>query len=104
MTQYPTTLGRPRRSAVLGEPDEPHQPAAVPGLLEDLPQGAVLVGLPRVELALGQRPVVAVGPMDDGDLVPGRAGDWRSRIPPAARTTSSRTLRGHKTRATARPM
>src|SRR5581483_5092239 len=43
------------------------EPAGEAGLLPDLPQGAVGVALPRVGLALGQRPVVVAGSMDDED-------------------------------------
>jgi hypothetical protein len=42
--------------------------AAQPGLLVDLAQRGVAVRLARGQLALGQRPVLVVGPVDDADL------------------------------------
>src|SRR6266849_4046016 len=44
------------------------QLASQPGLLPDLAQGAVLGALVRLDLALGQGPVVVGGAMNDGDL------------------------------------
>ena len=53
---------------VLGVPDEAEEPARHPGLLVDLPQRRLFGSLARFEFPLGERPVLVLGPVHDGDL------------------------------------
>src|SRR6476659_1708050 len=58
---------RPRLDVIADRPQVALDRAGVPGLLLDLPDGGLAVVLPGVELALGQRPVVVLRAVDDGD-------------------------------------
>jgi hypothetical protein len=61
-------LGSPLGITVAAGPDLAAQPAPEPGLLLDLAQRRLGLGLARVELALGKRPVVIGRPVDQDDL------------------------------------
>jgi hypothetical protein len=63
-------LGPSLGITVGGGPDLTAQPAAQARLLLDLAQRRLRLGLARVELALGERPVVIGRPVDQDDLDP----------------------------------
>jgi hypothetical protein len=86
------SFGSSLRITVGAGPDLAAQPAAQPRLLLDLAQRRLGLGLARVELALGERPVVIARPVDQDDLDPA-ALPRRQTIPPPARTTDSVTTR-----------
>src|SRR6185369_4003290 len=54
--------------------ESPAKVRRVPGLLVDLAHGGNRFGFAGVNLALGQRPVVVAGTVDDRDLRRGRVG------------------------------
>jgi hypothetical protein len=81
-------LGSSLRIMVGGGPDLTGQPAAQSRLLLDLAQRRLGLGLARVELALGERPVVVGRPVDQDDLDPA-APAMAPDDPAAGRTTDS---------------
>lgn len=83
------TLGSVRSRYSFAPANAP-RPNLAARLLADLPARCVLPRLAAVELALGEAPVAASGPVDDCESRP--AGVGRHKMPPAARMTFTRSI------------